>query len=157
MIPLQKEKEILSLLESGGLSARKIALRVGVARETVRAVRDNQTSRAASRAVAAHQKMILKPIKKLREPKRCPICRAKVNILPCVYCSTLSSGGTLEARGHELKLDQKLGEVGRRFVYIVRDIINLDDMRVIHHPLFASLVKQSYDAMALLPGGNLNE
>ena len=52
---------------------------------------------------------------------------------------------------HDMKLDILLGREGRRFVCVVKDIINIDSMRAIHHPLFASLVKQARDTLKLLP------
>lgn len=125
MIPLRKEKRILTLLNIGGISARKIALRVGVARETVKAVRDNRKSRALSRAAETRKLAVSSSVEFKKKWK--------------------------DGWEHKLKLERLLGQEGERFVYIVRDIINLDSMRVIHHPLFASLVKQSREAMKLLP------
>lgn len=81
----------------------------------------------------------------------CPTCKAKVTTLPCVICRTKELDVISIRNNDWLKLDRLLGTEGEKFVRIVKDIINIDKMRAIHHPLFASLVKQSRDALKVLP------
>jgi len=153
MISLQKERRILELL--GGRSERAIANQVGVSRDTVRAVRVNHVTRDATRATLARQEFSRTGKRtKLngKYARQCPGCLAKITTLPCVYCGTLESHEKPNASWvHDLKMERLLGSVGKEFVRIARDIINLDEMRVIHHSLFASLVRQSRDALKLLP------
>ena len=144
MIPEQKEKRILTLL-SRNISTRKIAFNVGVSRETVRAVKNNHKDRAVIRA-SNRCKLLSLPFKKIKKKgiTICPTCKARITILPCVFCHSVDWIG-------KLTLERLICQEGKRFIYIVKDLIRLDDMRVIHHPLFTDLIRQAREAVALLP------
>lgn len=154
MISLQKEERILTLLDTGRGSVRQIALSTGVSRSTVSAIRDNRVSRAAIRAVFARRKFTATGERTIfhKIAQKCLICKTRVTTLPCVFCNVGSvDSEKYAACNYELKLDRLLGKEGKRFVCVAEGILDLDSMRVIHHPLFASLVKQARDALKLLP------
>lgn len=66
-------------LLADGLSARKAALAVGVSRGSVHNI-------AQRRPVSGLARQRQEP-EQLSQPVRCPICRAKINVVPCVRCA----------------------------------------------------------------------
>lgn len=66
-------------LLADGLSARKVALAVGVSRGSVH----NIAHRKLEPSLAWQRQ---EP-EQLKEPIRCPTCRAKINVVPCVRCA----------------------------------------------------------------------
>ena len=80
MIPIEKEMRIRSLL-SLGISGRKIAIRVKVARQTVKLIKGFPELRPRKKLKKKQQ------FKKLKTPRKCPECGAKVYLWPCLSCN----------------------------------------------------------------------
>ena len=79
MISLEKEMWIRSLL-SLGMSGRKIAIRVKVARQTVKSIKDSPGLRPRKKLKKKQQ------FKKLKILRKCPKCGGKVTFWPCLLC-----------------------------------------------------------------------
>lgn len=80
MIPIEKEKEIRLLLK-GGISGRKIAIGVGVVRQTVRLIKESPELRPRKKRKKKQ------PFKKLKKPCKCPTCGGKITFRPCLLCN----------------------------------------------------------------------
>lgn len=80
MIPLGKERAIRRLLAIG-ISGRKIAIKVEVARQTVKLIKE-------SPGLRPRKKLTKKQLfKKFKIPRRCPKCGGKVTFWPCLLCN----------------------------------------------------------------------
>jgi len=80
MIPIEKEMWIRSLL-SLGISGRKIAIREKVARQTVKLIKESPKLRTRKKLKKKQR------FKKLKAPRKCPKCGAKVYLWPCLSCN----------------------------------------------------------------------
>lgn len=120
MIPQLKQQQILSLLETG-LSNQEVAARTQVSRNTVSV------------------------IKKKSKVKRCSMCGAAVNILPCVECQPTKIS-TKKKKVREIKLNDLMkaytAEAPELF-RIVEDLQSLHKLGLIKHRLFMDLGKRA--------------
>ena len=82
MLPLKQVEEVRRLLDTGGLSQRKIAAKLAVSRGTVNAIASGK------RGLYGRES---DPLDNLNSsgspPERCPGCGALV-FMPCVLCKT---------------------------------------------------------------------
>jgi len=77
MISVEKEQQIRLLLKDG-LSIRKIAKKVEVARGTVTAIKKLSEMRKRN--------SFQDGIKKLKKPRRCKTCGGMMKLWPCLWC-----------------------------------------------------------------------
>jgi transcriptional regulator with XRE-family HTH domain len=84
MLPLTVALEIRRLLSAGELSQRAIALRMGVARDTVKAIASGQRS-LEPRVPGLRRARRRFSTQPLTTPKRCPRCGGLV-YMPCRLC-----------------------------------------------------------------------
>ncbi len=134
MIPPLKRQQILSLLETG-LSIRAVAARMEISRETIAA------------------------IKKKSKVKRCPICGAAVNTLPCVECQSTRTP-IRKKKIREIKLTDLMKAYiteAPEIFRIVDDLRSLYELGLIKHRLFMDLgerAKNSFNRIFLPIGEN---
>ena len=80
MILIKKEIRIRFLLKEG-VSERRIAREVKVARQTVKLIRESPGLRPRK------IRKIKQPFERLRTPHRCPDCGGRVIFWPCLLCN----------------------------------------------------------------------
>lgn len=90
----EKVKTIEAMLAGKELSRREIARRVGVNRETVNRIANNERPDY----VAVRRFRARRQPRHLTSPIRCPGCGFKVAITPCQICHLRQLGGTGEVR-----------------------------------------------------------
>ncbi len=73
-------------LLADGLSARKVALTVGVSRGSVHNIAQRRPESSLARQRQEPEQ--------LSEPVRCQTCRAKINVVPCVRCAARAKRNT---------------------------------------------------------------
>ncbi len=123
MIPQLKQQQILSLLGTG-LSISEVAARTQVARNTILS------------------------IKKKSKTKRCSVCGAAVNILPCVECQPAKIS-IKKKKVRAIKLNDLMkaytAEAPELF-RIVEDLRSLYELGLIEHRLFMDLGKRAVNS-----------
>ena len=120
MIPLIKQEQILSLLETG-LSIREVAARMEISRETIAKIKNKSKA------------------------KRCPECGVMVNVFPCVKCQPEKIPIKKKNVGKIKLTDLMKAYIAEapEIFRIVEDLRSLHKLGLIDHELFKNLGKRA--------------
>lgn len=138
MIPIEKEKQIRELLTMGW-SLRQIAAKLEISRTTVKTIKECPELRKRRASVKKTEEF-----QKLKEPRKCKICGAKMKVWPCILCHSLYS--PFDPNEGEAKLINVLEAYAieaLELFRIIQDLRSLNDLHLIENPLFVALARRA--------------